>query len=143
MASSHSCKICSTDPASYVLRKVAEKATHTIFYTHPSKVKTEFSPDDIIHHYRHRLQENGSKKWVWVFDGANFDTDHIMELKTGQGIAELLAGVHGELLTEIKIINPTVHLKVLLKVIKPFMEDAVIAKLNILDNRPHSVLEFM
>lgn len=143
MASSHSCKICSTDSGSYVFRKVAEKATHTVFYTCPSKVKTEFSPDEIIHHYRHRLQENGAKKWLWIFDGANFDTDHIMELKTGEGIAELMDTAHGKLLIEIKMINPTVHLKVLLKVIKPFMKDEVIAKINLLDQRSHSVLEFM
>jgi hypothetical protein len=106
-------------------------------------VKVEYQPDDIILHYRHRLEENGAKKCVWVCDGANFDTDHIMDLKTGQGIAELLAGPAGELLTEIKVINPTIHLKVLLKVIQPFMTDVLISKLNVLDDRPHSVLEFM
>lgn len=138
-----SCKICSTDPTSYVLRRVAEKATHSVFYTHPSKVKTTFCPDDIIAHYHHRLHENGPKKWVWVFDGSQFDTDHIMELKTGQGIAELLAGPFGDLLAEIKVINPTIHLKVLLKVIQPFMTDVLIKKLNVLDDKPHSVLEFL
>jgi|LauGreDrversion4_2_1035121.scaffolds.fasta_scaffold32039_6 hypothetical protein len=138
-----SCGVCSTDPSSYVLRKVADKGLYTVFYTHPSKVKTAFRPDDIIAHYQHRLHENGSKKWVWVFDGSQFDTDHIMELKTGQGIAELLAGPYGDLLVEIKIINPTIHLKVLLKVIRPFMTDILISKLNIMDDRPHSVLEFL
>jgi hypothetical protein len=138
-----SCGVCSTDPSSYVLRKVADKGSYTVFYTHPSKVKTVFCPDDIIRHYSHRLQENGQKKWVWVFDGSQFDTDHIMELKTGQGIAELLAGPFGDLLLEIKVINPTIHLKVLLKVIQPFMTDVLISKLKVMDDRPHSVLEFL
>ena len=143
MASSNRCNICVSDPASYVLRKVADKGAYVVFYTNPSKVKTVYQPDDIIGHYRHRLEENGSKKWVWVFDGANFDTDHIMELKTGQGIAEWLAGQAGDLLMEIKVINPTIHLKVLLKVIQPFMSDVLISKLNVIDDRPHSVLEFI
>lgn len=138
-----SCPICTNDPTTYVLRKVAEKATHVVFYTHPSKVKVEYPAEEIIAHYRHRLEEKDAKPWVWVFDGSNFDTDHVMELKTGQGIAELLRGPQGESLMEIKVINPTIHLKVLLKVIQPFMEDSLKAKLNVLDDRPRSVLEFL
>jgi hypothetical protein len=44
---------------------------------------------------------------------------------------------------EIKVINPTIHLKVLLKVIQPFMEEGLKAKLTVLDDRPRSVLEFI
>jgi hypothetical protein len=120
---------------------VAEKPTHMVYYTHPSKVKGYHSADDIIAHYRHVLEEKGAKRWIWVFDGSQFDTDHIMELKTGQGIAELLKGEHGETLVEIRVINPTIHLKVLLKVIQPFMEDSLKAKIAVLDDRPRSVLE--
>jgi hypothetical protein len=137
------CPICATDPSTFVFRKVAEKATHSVYYTHPSKVKTEYPADHIIAHYTHRLRENGTKPWIWIFDGAQFDTDHIMEIKTGQGIAELLQGMYKDSLLEIKIINPTIHLKILLKVIQPFMEDDVRAKLNILDDKIRSVLEFM
>lgn len=137
------CPICATDPNTFVFRKVADKPTHAVYYTHPSKVKTEFPADSIIAHYTHRLQENAHKPWIWVFDGAQFDTDHIMELKTGQGVAELLQGPHGDALLEIKVINPTIHLKVLLKVIQPFMEDRIKAKVVLLDDRPRSVLEFI
>jgi hypothetical protein len=114
-----------------------------MYYTHPSKVKKEYPAEQIIHHYTHRLEEKGAKPWVWLFDGSQFDTDHIMELRTGQGIAELLRGSHGDTLVEIKVINPTIHLKVLLKVIQPLMEDGLRAKLTILDDRPRSVLEFL
>lgn len=138
-----SCSICSSDPNTFVLRKVGEKPTYVTFYTHPSKVKVQPQSEEIIHHYRHRLEEKGTKPWIWIFDGAQFDTDHIMELRTGQGIAELLKGVHGESLLEIKVINPTIHLKVLLKVIQPLMEEGLRAKLSILDDRPRSVLEFL
>lgn len=137
------CPICATDPSTFVFRKVADKGSHNVYYTHPSKVKTEYAADHIIAHYTHRLQENGAKPWIWVFDGTQFDTDHVMELKTGEGIAELLQGPHGDSLLEIKVINPTIHLKVLLKVIQPFMEDRIKAKLVLLDDRPRSVLEFL
>lgn len=103
----------------------------------------EHQADHIIQHYVHRLQEKGDKPWIWVFDGTQFDTDHIMELRTGQGIAELLQGPAGTTLQEIVIINPTVHLKILLKVIRPFMDDLLAAKLKVLDDRPRSVLEFL
>lgn len=137
------CPICPTDPSSFVLRKVSEKGQRVVYYTHPSKVKQEYSSEAIISHYRHMLSEKGPATWVWVFDGAGFDTDHIMDLKTGQGIAELLETLHLATLQEVNIINPSVHLKVLLKVIRPFMSDALKAKLRILDDRPRSVLEFM
>jgi len=137
------CSICSTDPASFVLRKVSEKGQHVVYYTHPSKVKQEYTSDAILSHYRHMLSEKGPSTWTWVFDGAGFDTDHIMELKTGQGVAELLETLHIATLQQINIINPSIHLKVLLKVIRPFMSDALKAKLRILDDRPRSVLEFM
>lgn len=137
------CPICLSDPTSHILRKVADKPSHVTFYTHPSKVKREYPADDIIHHYAHRLEEKGSKSWTWVIDGSQFDTDHIMELRTGQGIAELLKGQHSDTLQEIKVINPTIHLKLLLKVVQPFMEDALRAKVSIMDDRPRSVLEFL
>jgi len=137
------CPICTTDPSTFVFRKISEKPTHAVYYTHPSKVKTEHPADHIIAHYTHRLQENGAKPWIWIFDGTQFDTDHIMELKTGQGIAELMKGLYTDSLLEIKIINPTIHLKILLKVIQPFMDDALRGKLNVLDDRTRSVLEFL
>jgi len=138
-----SCPLCTKDPTTFVLRKVAEKPTYMVFYTHPSKVRGDPSAEDILVHYRHLLEDKGVKPWVWIFDGSQFDTDHIMELKTGQGIAELLQGPHGASLVEIKVINPTIHLKVLLKVIKPFMEDGLKAKLVLLDDRTRSVMEWM
>ena len=136
------CSICFSDPSTHVLRKVAEKPTHIIFYTNPAKVNKEYHSQEIIQHYTHRLHDKGAKPWIWIFDGAQFDTDHIMELRTGQGIAELLKG-HCDTLIEIKVINPTIHLKVLLKVIQPFMDDSLRAKLNVLDDRQRSVLEFI
>lgn len=137
------CSICSSDPSTHILRKVGEKVTHVTFYTHPSKVKKDYPAEQIIQHYVHRLGEKGAKPWIWIFDGAQFDTDHILELRTGQGIADLLKGAHSQTLIEIKVINPTIHLKVLLKVIQPFMEEELRAKLTILDDRPRSVLEFL
>jgi uncharacterized protein (DUF433 family) len=122
---------------------VSEKSHRVVYYTNPAKVKQKYSPEEIIAHYRYMLSEKGPAPWVWVFDGTGFDTDHIMELKTGEGIAELLETFHMTTLQDINIINPSVHLKVLWKVIRPFMSDALKAKVRILDDRPRSVLEFM
>ena len=66
-----------------------------------------------------------------------------MEIRTGQGIAELLNEKYGNNLEEIKIINPTIHIKVILKVIGPFMSDLIKSKINMLDDRKYSVLEFI
>lgn len=140
------CNICKSDPSSSVnvFRKVAEKPSHIVYYTIPSRVKMNYDSDTIVAHYDHILKEkNPKRRWVWVFDGTNFDTDHIMEIKTGQGIAGLLKGQNLESLADIKIINPTTHLKILLKVIQPFMEDELKAKISVLDDRVRSIFEFM
>ena len=123
----------------YLFRKVSDGA-RAVYYTHPSKIKQQYTTEEILVHYRKCLQEN--KQWIWVFDGSNFDTDHIMELKLGQGIAEILDSPVGQTLKEILVINPTVHLKVLIKVVTPFISDPLMEKVKILEG-VHSILEYL
>ena len=126
------CNKCVVDPASHSFRKVSDKSERCVFYTIPSKAKCK-ETDGILLHYDNALAQIGNKRWTWIFDGEGFETEHAMEIRTGQGIAELLNEKYGNNLEEIKIINPTIHIKVILKVIGPFMSDLIKSKINMLE----------
>lgn len=136
------CNKCVVDPASHSFRKVSDKNGHCVFYTNPTKAKCR-DTDSILSHYENAIIQIGNKRWTWIFDGEGFDTEHALEIRTGQGIATLLNEKYGNTLDEIKIINPTIHIKVILKVIGPFISDFIKSKIKILDDRPYSVLEFI
>jgi len=143
MATPLVCSICASDPTAPLLRRVSDKPMHAVYYTHPSKIKQGYSSDQVIVHYRHTLMERGGKRWTWVLDGAGFDTDHIMDIKTGQGILDLLDAHQLALLDEVHIINPSLHLKILLRVISPFMNDTLLSKIKLREDRTRSILEFI
>lgn len=136
------CSKCAVDPASHSFRKISEKNGCYVFYTNPSKAKDK-DTDSILNHFNLALEKVGNKRWLWVFDGDGFETEHALEIRTGQGIAALINEKYGNNLEEIRIINPTVHIKLALKVMGPFMSDLLKSKIRLLDDRVYSVLEFM
>ncbi len=137
------CNKCMMDPTSHSFKKISEKNGICTFYTNPAKAKLYKDTEGILSHYDHALGHIGEKRWIWIFDGDGFDTDHAMEIRTGQGIATLLTEKYSNNLVEIKVINPSIHIRVILKVIKPFLSDLITSKLKILDDRTYSVLEFV
>lgn len=113
------------------------------FYTHPSKAKNFKDHENIVAHMKHMLERIGpQKKWHWIIDGDGFDTDHLVEIRTGMELLQLVTA-HVSTLLHIHVINPSVHLKVLLKVITPFLNDIIRPKLKWMDDRPYSILEFL
>jgi len=136
------CNKCAVDPASHSFRKVSDKNGHCIFYTNPTKAKCK-DTDSILSHYENALIQIGNKRWTWVFDGDGFDMEQALEIRTGHGIAGLLNEKYGNTLEEIKIINPTIHIKLAMKLIVPFASDLIKSKIRVLDDRKYSVLEFI
>jgi hypothetical protein len=137
------CQKCSMDPLSHSFRKISEKNGISIYYTNPSKAKLYTDTDGILNHYKNALDSIGSNKWVWIFDSEGFDLKHAMEIQTGIGVAKIITGNYGNNLQEIKIINPTWHIKTMLTAIWPFLNDTIKQKLNIMGDRVYSVLEFI
>jgi len=137
------CNKCVVDPASHSFRKISDKNGHCVFYTNPAKAKQYNDVEGILSHYDNALLQIGKKRWTWIFDGDGFETEHALEIKTGQGIAALINEKYGNTLEEIKIINPTIHIKVAMKLIVPFMSDLIKSKIRMLDDRPYTVLEFI
>ena len=94
----------------------------------------------MVYIYVLQLENN---KWTWIFDSEGFDIKHALEVKSGIGIAKLITGKYGVNLQEIKIINPTWHIKTMLTVVSPFLNDTTKKKIKMFDDRVYSVLEFI
>jgi hypothetical protein len=136
------CKKCAIDPTSHSFRKLSEKNGISTYYTNPAKAKLYKDTEGILEHYNNALELIGNNKWSWIFDSDGFDLHHAMEIQTGIGIAKITVK-YGNNLEEIKIINPTWYIKVMLTVVMPFLSDKIRQKINIMDDRFYSILEFV
>ncbi len=137
------CSKCAMDPTSHSFKKLTEKNGVSIYYTNPTKAKLYKDTDGILSHYDNALAQVGNKKWIWIFDSDGFDLKHALEVKTGSGIAKLLTDKYADNLVEVKIINPTWHIKSMMTVVWPFLSESTKNKVKILADRYYSVLEFV
>ncbi len=137
------CEKCMVDPTCHSFKKLSEKDGVILYYTNPTKAKLYRDTDGILSHYDKALNTVGDKKWIWIFDSEGFDLKHALEVQTGIGIAKLITGKYGQNLQEIKIINPTWHIKSMLLAVWPFLNKTTKQKINIMSDRPYSVLEFI
>jgi hypothetical protein len=131
------------DPTSHSFKKLSEKNGVVLYYTNPSKAKLYKDKDGILQHYTNALDSVGDNKWVWIFDSDGFDVKHALEVQTGIGIAKLITGKYGINLEEIKIINPTWHIKTMLTAVWPFLNERTKQKIKVFGDRYYSVLEFI
>jgi hypothetical protein len=136
------CEKCMMDPGCHSFKKISEKNGIHIFYTNPTKAKLYDDTDGILKHYDNALKSIGNNKWIWIFDSEGFDLKHAMEVKSGIGIANLTVK-YGQNLQEIKIINPTWHIKTMIGAVWPFLNDVTKQKIKILKDRYYSILEFI
>jgi len=123
------CIKCTMDPTSHSFKKISEKNGVYIYYTNPTKSK--LYTDGILSHYDNALKQIRDKKWVWIFDSEGFDLKHALEVKTRTGIAKLLTDKYADNLLEIKIINPTWHIRTMLTAIWPFINQQTRDKIRI------------
>ena len=112
------------DPTSHSFKKLTEKNGVSIYYTNPTKAKLYKDIDGILSHYDNALAQVGNKKCIWIFDSDGFDLKHALEVKTGSGIAKLLTDKYADNLVEVKITNPTWHIKSMMTVVWPFLSES-------------------
>lgn len=128
------------DPTCYSFKKISEKNGIYVYYTNPTKATIN---TDIVEHYDNALKQLGSNKWIWILDSDGFDMKYVLDLKTGTGVAELLTDKYATNLLEIKVINPTWHIKTILKAVMPFLDKVTRDKIKILKDRYYSIIEFV
>ena len=136
------CKICASDPDSHSFKKISEKRGITIFYTKPSNAKLYKDTDGILLHLENVLAQLNNKKWVLILDGDGFDIRHATEISTGRGILEIF-NKYKDTMVELKIINPSWHIKWALKLADSEFTDEFRAKITLLDDRMYSVVQFL
>ena len=137
------CATCAKEPSAHSFKKVSEKNGVCIFYTKPASATKYDDTVGTISHVDHALHSIGSKKWMWIFDGDGFEAQHALALQTGRGILHLIESKYGGHLQQILFINPSWHVKGVVKAGSIGLHDTIKSKIKVLDDRVYSILEFM
>ena len=136
------CKTCAADPDSHSFKRIAEKCGVSIFYSKPSSAKLYKDTEGILAHVGNVLAQYGDKKWVLIIDGDGFDIRHATEISTGLGLLKLI-NMYSKTLVELKLINPSWHMKGALKLADSEFTEEMRSKITVIDDRVCSVLQFM
>ena len=137
------CATCAKEPSAHSFKKVSEKNGVCIFYTKPASATKYSDTVGTLSHVEHALSAIGNKKWMWIFDGEGFEAQHALELNTGRGILQLIEQKYGNQLQQILFINPSWHIKGVVKAGSIGLDNGIKSKIKIADDRVYSILEFM
>lgn len=119
------CKICINNPGSHSFEYIGVRNGRRLYYTCPAKATMYWDTEGILKHYEEVLEQNGEHPWTWLFDGEDFGFMHSLQIATAIGIIDLLKNKYGKCLMEIRIINPTVYIKSLYRIIYPFLDEKI------------------
>ena len=137
------CEICASDPMAHSFKKVAEKRGTIVYYSKPSQAKRYDDTEGILAHIDKTMALYQGKKWVCIIDCDGFDAKYILEIKTGMGIVDLLMNKYVDTMVEVTVINPTIYVSGLMKVLTTMVSKEKTSKITVLDDRPYSILQFI
>jgi hypothetical protein len=104
---------------------VLEKKGIIYYYTCPSQAILYYDTIGIVNHYDGVLSDIKDKEWVWIFDSLDFGIVHAMEINVAIELAKLISNKFSKNLKKIIIINPTFYIKIIHKMILPFLNNKV------------------
>jgi hypothetical protein len=120
------CPLCKLIPSSHSLTKLLEKKGIIYYCTCPSQAILYYDVKGIIDHYDGVLSEiSEEKEWVWIFDSLEFSFKHAIQTKVAIELAKLISNKFSKNLKKIIIINPTIYITVIHKMIIPFLSNKV------------------
>lgn len=122
--SSYKCKICENDPSSHSLKNIGTFDNITYYYTCPAKATKYYDTEGIIEHYDGVLSENNNR-WIWIFDGEDFNMKHLLEINVGIQLAKLITNKFSDNLDSIIVINSTWYIKCVLNLVYPFLNNHI------------------
>ena len=137
------CPKCAADPTSHSFKKVSDKGGITIYYSHPSKAKLYDDFEGILSHVDNMLTLQGKKPWMCILDGDGFDIKHASQVRIGVALMDMMMNKYGATMKEFKVINPTWHIHGQVTVAKMTLTPELFARIVVLDDRKHSILEFI
>jgi hypothetical protein len=104
--------------------EITESNNTLYYYTCPSKAKLYFDAKSILNHYDGVLSEiPENKQWVWIFDSADFNMKHFLQIEVGIELAKLISIKFSENLQKIIIINPNIYISSVYNLVHPFMNE--------------------
>lgn len=114
-----------------------------MYYTKPAKATLYKDREGILAHVNNVLATLGSKQCICIIDGDGFDVAHALEMETGIGLIKLVTEKYVANVKEVIIINPTWHIKGVIKVGLELLDDPANSRVKMMDDRPRSVLEYL
>lgn len=129
----YTCPFCALDPLSHSLTEITEYNNTIYYYTCPSKAKLYFDAKSIVNHYNGVLSEiPENTQWVWIFDSADFNMEHFLQIEVGIELAKLISSKFSGNLQKIIIINPNIYISSVYSLVYPFMNEKLrsIVELN-------------
>ena len=121
----YECPVCKVDPTSHSLAKLTETEDMVYYYTCPAKASKYNDREGILLHYDGELTSKGAKPWVWIFDCTGFDMRHAVEIRLAIDMAKLITQSHGDYLTKVCVINPTIFIHIIVNAIWPFLSSHI------------------
>lgn len=140
------CPLCSIDPTSHSLNEVFQTENVKYYYTCPSKAKLYYDTKSIINHYDGILSEiPENMSWIWIFDGTNFNFNHVLQVNVGIELGKLLSSKFSNSCKKIIIINPTKYISIIYEIIKPFLNTKIksIIEINYKINSYHEIISYL
>jgi hypothetical protein len=137
------CATCAKDPSAHSFKKIAEKNGVCIFYTKPAMASRYHDTAGIIAHMDRAIQSIGNKKWMVLFDGDGFESKHAIALEAARDKLPIFEDKYGDQLQQVLFINPSWHVKLVMKAVMIVVKENIRSRLKILDDRVYSVLEFL
>jgi hypothetical protein len=84
-----------------------------------------------------------NKKWICIIDGDQFEAKHLLEFETGMGLMELMFTKYVDTLVEVKVINPNIYIRNVMKIFMALIAEEKSSKVTVLDDKPYSILQFI
>ena len=122
------CKICDNNPKAHSFERIAKENGKCVFYSCPGDAEDYWDEDGIITHMREEIDKINMGEWIYIFDGKGFELKHALEISLAKSIITLLQE-HPENLKEIRLINTTSYVNIMMNLISPFMPEKIYKKI--------------
>jgi hypothetical protein len=137
------CKVCATEPNSHSFKKVAEKGGVTIYYSHPAQGRLYDDAEGYVAHIDKMIASNGQKPWKVIINGDGYDLKLTSQGKLGRALVDLLLQKYNSNMKELIIINPSIYIRIMVKLALTAFDANTFSKIKVLEDRQYSILEFI
>ena len=137
------CKKCASDPMSHSFKKLSDKNGVITYYSQPSHAKLYDDKEGTLLHVDNALTLLGNRKWRCVMNGDGFEIKHAIQITTGGELLKMILEKYGTNLEQVIVINPSWQMKSIIKLLPSMVSEEGLKKLNVMDDRMRSVLEFV